>query len=33
LKTNIGYKRWLLRMAAPLINLIIARRSPYRARK
>ncbi len=32
LEAKVGYRRWLLKMVAPLVNLIIERRSPHRAR-
>ena len=31
LRANVGRKRWLLKMVAPLVNLILERRSPHRA--
>jgi nucleoside-diphosphate-sugar epimerase len=33
LKASAGYKRWLLKIIAPLINSFLERRSPYRGRK
>lgn len=32
MRANLGFKRWLLKLVSPAVNLMIERRSPYRAR-
>ena len=33
IRASVGYRRWLLKLAAPLINRLIERSSPYRSHK
>ena len=32
LRANVGVRRWLLKIVAPLVNLLLERRSPHRSR-
>jgi hypothetical protein len=32
MRDGVGFRRWLLKMVAPLVNRILERRSPHTAR-